>query len=607
MMRDYTTTTNDRNNHESASAQDANARIALTFIGLLVMGLAGYIAFARFHIRPAQVAEACLYLLILGVMAYTSVRYLLTRREKREKGWPHPPVNIPVLKDHANVLKAFEKNAIVLGYDAHGQPVLWPDELRRMQSVLIGKSGFGKTTVLRNIIGQDARRVMGNADCPLHMPMVILGGKGDREFPDSLLHDFARAGRLQDVRLLDPSRPDLSVRYNPLAFDVDDSYEEYVNSMFESFGLREDFFKGHQANYFSDLVRVLVHTGKRINIYDVLVTAFDPAVLKDQIARAMYRAEHASGVTTQQRLNLRMSAQNLLQSLQDQDRVTKIQGLLNELMIFLADDLSIITGPYDDLLTLDEVIDQNLILLISLNPNRNSRAVTALGRILLQNLQLVVGKRYESSQNRLHEGLPMVSVVLDEFAPYAYPNFSNILQTARGSNVSFLFSLQSIPQLDTVSKSFSANVTSAPNTIMLMQTWDKASTEYFQHAASQVPAERRTERMRRVGIFGNRYEQTGEASQTAIKEPRVPAEQIHRLPRGQMHVLMADTRGEPQYSHLHVRRPAEEQLECFTPHLYPHIPSSNWRADGANLRFKNLDLLRKFPRISGRRNRGENA
>jgi hypothetical protein len=56
-----------------------------------------------------------------------------------------------------------------------------------------------------------------------------------------------------------------------------------------------------------------------------------------------------------------------------------------------------------------------------------------------------------------------------------------------------------------------------------------------------------------------------------------------------------------------VRRPAEEQLECFTPHVYPHIPSSNWRADGANLRFKNLDLLRKFPRISGRRNRGESA
>jgi hypothetical protein len=74
MMRDYDTATNDRNNHENASAQDANARIALTLIVLLVMGLAGYIAFARFHIRPEQAVEACLYLLISGVMAYTRFR-----------------------------------------------------------------------------------------------------------------------------------------------------------------------------------------------------------------------------------------------------------------------------------------------------------------------------------------------------------------------------------------------------------------------------------------------------------------------------------------------------------------------------------------------------
>src|SRR5579859_1143653 len=98
-----------------------------------------------------------------------------------------------------------------------------------------------------------------------------------------------------------------------------------------------------------------------------------------------------------------MSVKNLLQSLQDQERVTKIQGLLNELMTFLVDELSVITGPYDDLLTLDEVIDRELILLISLNPNRNTRAVTALCRILLQNLQLMVGKRYEGVPGHRHE------------------------------------------------------------------------------------------------------------------------------------------------------------------------------------------------------------
>jgi len=38
-----------------------------------------------------------------------------------------------------------------------------------------------------------------------------------------------------------------------------------------------------------------------------------------------------------------MSVKNLLQSFQDRDRVQKIQGLLNECMTFLDDELSLIT------------------------------------------------------------------------------------------------------------------------------------------------------------------------------------------------------------------------------------------------------------------------
>ena len=76
----------------------------------------------------------------------------------------------------------------------------------------------------------------------------------------------------------------------------------------------------------------------------------------------------------------------------------KIQGLLNELMTFTEDDLSVITNAYENLLTLDEVIDKELILFVSLNTNKNAKAVTALGRMLLQNLQLIVGQRYQNEQ-----------------------------------------------------------------------------------------------------------------------------------------------------------------------------------------------------------------
>ena len=60
------------------------------------------------------------------------------------------------------------------------------------------------------------------------------------------------------------------------------------------------------------------------------------------------RLQTQAGASNQRRLNFEMSVRNLQQSFEDRDRVPKIQGLLNELMTFLEDDLSVITGAYDE-------------------------------------------------------------------------------------------------------------------------------------------------------------------------------------------------------------------------------------------------------------------
>jgi len=69
-------------------------------------------------------------------------------------------------------------------------------------------------------------------------------------------------------------------------------------------------------------------------------------------------------------------------------------------LTLLDDELSVITGPYDHLLSIDEVIENELILFVTLNVNNNTEPLRALGKMLLQNLQLVVGKRYESETER---------------------------------------------------------------------------------------------------------------------------------------------------------------------------------------------------------------
>jgi hypothetical protein len=581
--------------------QEESLAFALSIVAIIVLAFGYYIFATRFHIRPAQLIEFSLYALYGTVSVASLTWYFVTLRRRKEANWPHPPLFISPAKDRRAVSAAYEQNSIVLGYNVHGKPWFWSDATRVMQSIVFGATGSGKTTLLRNIITQDVFRVVGPPNDPHRIPMLIFDGKADKEFLSDLLPAIETAGRMHQLRVLDPSRPDISARYNPF-FSEHGLYQEHANFVFESFDLKEDFFHGHQATYLNDLVRVLTHTGKRFNIYDVLVLALDPRVLSEQIAVARSTLDAEVGVNHQRRLNFEMSVRNLQQSFQDRERVPKIQGLLNELMTFLADDLSFITGAYDDLLSLDEVIDKELILFVSLNTNKNSKAVTALGRMLLQNLQLILGKRYENAQERRRENRPMVSVILDEFAPFAYSNFAQILQTARGTNTAFLFALQSLPQLLKVGRGFKDDVSSAPNTTMVLHTRDEDTTQYFLKASARVRQKRRTLTVQRTGVFEEKYEPIGFGSETDIKETRAQDEHIKNLPVGQMEILMTDALQGTLHSHLHVRRPRNYPFPGLEPIIYPRLYSPS-HFGGANLRFRDPDLMRRHGRIGVRNGR----
>lgn len=581
--------------------QEESLASALSVVAVIVLALGYCILTMRFHIRLAQLIELSLYTLYSLVAGASVIWHFVTLRRRRETNWPHPPLFISQAKDRKAVAAAYNQNSIVLGYNVHGEPWFWPDATRVMQSIVFGATGSGKTTLLKNIITQDVFRWVGPADDQHRIPMLIFDGKADKEFLSDLLPAIETSGRMHDLRVLDPSRSDISVRYNPF-FSEHGLYQEHANFVFDSFDLKEDFFHGHQATYLNDLVRVLAHRRKRFNIYDVLVLALDPRVLHEQIAVARSCLDAEVGLNQQQRLNFEMSVRNLQQSFQDRERVPKIQGLLNELMTFLGDDLSLITGAYDDLLSLDEVIDKELILFISLNTNKNPKAVTALGRMLLQNLQLILGKRYENAPERCRENCPMVSVILDEFAPFAYSNFAQILQTARGTNTSFLFALQSLPQLLKVGRGFKDDVSSAPNSTMVLHTRDEETTQYFLKGSARVRQKRRTLTVQRTGIFEEKYEPIGFGSETDIKDTRAQDEHIKNLPVGQMEILMTDQVQGTLHSHLHVRRPRDYRFPGLDPTIYPRLSSASC-LEGANLRFKDPDLVRRHGRIGVRNGR----
>ncbi|HEV2398168.1 MAG TPA: type IV secretory system conjugative DNA transfer family protein [Candidatus Sulfotelmatobacter sp.] len=567
-------------------ARRGSPELTIVLAFALLLWLLQFLIIDIWHFTGRQAAEFFADFVLFSIALAWVIWQIVTARERRENEWPHPYLAVSRRKDERAVRKAWSQNAVVLGYDVHGEPWLWPDRTRVMQGIVLGMTGMGKTTLLANIITQDLLRVFGPPEDQHRVPMIILDGKADAKAFESLLPHIHRAGRLGQLRVINPSRPDFSVGYNPFHSNEAD-YMSVVNMVFSSFDLHHEFFAKHQLTYLSDIVRVLSYTGLKFNFYDVLVMAFDQQVLREQVEKASRRLEQDQNISVQRKLNFEMSVRNLLQSFQDWERVPRIQGLLNECMAFLDDELSVVTGSYEDLLSLDEVIEEELILYVLLNVNKKTKPVTALGKMLLQNLQLIVGQRYESQEKLDQPNRPLVSVVLDEFAPFGYRNFPQILQTARGTNTAFLFSMQSLSQLMQVGRGFKEDVASAPNTTMVLQTHSEETARYFLQASAEHRVRRRNVSMERRNFLGyERYEESGRAVDVETTETRALDEHIKNMPKGQMQILMTDEARGTLHGHLHIRPPADVRVPHFKVELYPKLQQSRQSSVGANLRFK---------------------
>jgi hypothetical protein len=588
--------------HQERPPLSASPVFVCAALAAAVLFAAWFLGTRAYHFTGSQLAEFFTYFLLAVGAPVITIWILAKRKEWKENQRRYPPLVMSPSADSRHVAKAWEQNAVVLGYDVHGAPWLWPDKIRVMQGIVLGMTGSGKTTLLRNIITQDLERRVGPEGDRHKIPMVIFDGKGDLDFFYELLPYINRAGRLGDLRLINPARPDLSCLYNPF-HTTDENYMAQVNMVFGSFNLHDEFFAKHQLNYLADIVRVLHYTGLPFNFYDVIVMALDKEVLQEQIDKARRHIQADSAVSLQRGLNFEMSVRNLVESFNDRERVPKIQGLLNECMTFLDDELSVITGPYEDLLSIDDVIDRELILFVTLNINKNTEPVRALGKMLLQNLQLVVGKRYESEEDRKRPSRPILSVVLDEFAPFGYRNFAQILQTARGTNTAFLFSMQSLPQLLQVGRGFKDDVTSAPNTKIALRTQDEETSKFFIRASAEQRVMKRTVSLVRQQLFGwERFEKGASGSEREEREYRAEDERIKNLPKGQMQILMTDDTEGTLHRHLHVRRPPDLGLPGFEMQLAPRLRPSRAEVRGANLRFKNPELAASIGRrMQGRR------
>ena len=554
---------------------EREAMVVLYVLGAAIVAMALWVAHRRLFMTTAQLIELPALPLPAIAFAISVLGYFATRRLRREEQWPRTFPAIAPRADRKHLAKAATKDAVLVGYRTNGSPFYWANHLRSMQAICFGQSGAGKSTLLESLTQQDIAR---------GHPIIIMDGKGEQELLQRLLPAIHAAGRTHQLRLIDPQHSEFSALYNPLWAPPGASPEDQVSFIFDSFQMNtNEFFDSHQRVYLENLVRILHYSGRRFNFHDILVLAYDVSELKSRVQAAMANMDRLAA-SPEERRALSMSVHNLAATFDDKERVPKIQGLINHLMTFMTKEMAHITGAYDNVVTMDEVIDKRLIFYLCLNVNINKTAVKSLGRILLQNLQLMIGRRY--SKSSCGTGHPFVSVIMDEFAPFAYEDFAQIINQARGTNVAFLFALQNQSQLLQVGEAFRSDLSSSPNTTFMLRAKDDPTAKMFLDASSRVKQMRRSVQFATKGLFAPTYEEQAAGTQTEVYDSAAKDEHLKRMPTGQMEALVTDHRRGAILEHLHVRQGVQSLLrESPAAAFYPPLTVCRKQSQGLHLRF----------------------
>jgi hypothetical protein len=567
--------------------------LVLALVTLLAGGW--YLLTARYYIQPSQLVELALWTasFIVGTFIFFTIR--LKKAKTPEEKSPSVSLWIKPETDQKHVKQARLEKGIVLGYDRNKRPFVWTDGDRSLQSIIVGMTGAGKTTVQANIITQDIYR---------DVPVIIIDGKGDLEFYDLIISHALRARRLHQFKIIAPARPDISSFYNPF-WGSEKEFLSRAEMVFGAFGVRHEFFGQHQRTYLLCLAHILWRTGKYFNFRDLLIMAKDKVVQQEQIEIA---ERNSAGLPAKQKENLRAAVHELQQLWEDRDHLAKVQGLIDQLLPFIQhEDLEAITGSYSQIVNPQLAIDNNLILYVSLNLNKKSEPLKILGRIILQDLQYIIGEKYEDEVQRSRAGRPFVSVILDEFASFTYLNFAHIMATARGSNTGFLLSLQTDWQLRRadahLGHGFMEEVLSHANNKIMLRNRHYASAERFVREAARFPKQRYTWSVEKSSLLG--FEQApalltkGTMSDVgaATADPNLLAH-ILQMPTGHMDVLITShTRGSV-HEHLVVRTPEKLPSQAGWRPLPPiRLPEGIDPEHGAYLKLRsnvlNFDQRRR--------------
>jgi hypothetical protein len=177
-----------------------------------------------------------------------------------------------------------------------------------------------------------------------------------------------------------------------------------------------------------------------------------------------------------------------------------------------------------------EAVDSGRITYVLMNSMKLRETASVFGKMILQDLIRLVGDRYAEIDASAGSHRP-VTLIIDEFAAFAIPEFIEFMDRARGAGIGIVIAHQSRADLRAVSPEFQDRVEVNSNTVIVSGVKSSEDADYYAGILGTRTVMKETTQAK-DGLLGMR--QTGMKSLREVEEYVVHPNRLKDLQQGEV-------------------------------------------------------------------------
>jgi conjugal transfer pilus assembly protein TraD len=485
------------------------ALIVSCLLGLLIAHLkeAGVIDQWLKNPRNVFPAIAGFYLAYIAMLLPVLIPYQHVRDEKLPGSGSHEKKHRFKPGEMLRARNASQPPLVFLGKSMKSrQPLYLSYEMRKMHSHVVGSTGSGKTeSIILPLFAQDIGQGRG---------ALIMDAKGDRETLDKIRYQVKKAGREKDFLFFSLAYPEKSNTYNPL---LRGNATELKDKIISANVWTEEFYKKKSEETLLLLVKALKEQNDALTfrkLYELLSN--------EQKLMSLFKGLKDGHV--KEAIYVILSNYRVFQK--DLSGLTADLGMISE-----SEFADILTSEKPEIDLLDAYLNKKIVY-FQLNAQGYEETARRFGRIILQDLKTISNYIQAYLEEEKRDFFP---VFIDEFSNFAYEQFIEFLNKARGAHLAILIAHQSLGDLEKAGNHFVKQVLENCNIKVVMRQDDPASIETYSKISGTVKSLKDTYQTEE-GFFEK--DMTGMGSRREVEEFRIKPNTIRELGRGEAAIII---------------------------------------------------------------------